>query len=126
MQPVTKAELLQVLDDIRTSVAADDSFEGFLNYLMPYDNNDEIIEGADFVLEARYRVGNSAGQGGMRMIGVEMHTGDHASETDSVRQQVAYAIRDAYKRTPKPHGSNDEVEWWFHAADAVLAVADAR
>jgi hypothetical protein len=68
-EPMTKAQLLEVIDDIRMRVEAGDSYEGFLNYLMPYDDDDEIIEDADFVVEARYRVGNLQGQGGMRMVG---------------------------------------------------------
>jgi hypothetical protein len=62
--PMTKDELLAVLDDMRERVAAGDSFEGFLNYLIP-DEPDK----AEFAVEARYRVGNLDGQGGMRMIG---------------------------------------------------------
>jgi hypothetical protein len=68
-EPMTKAQLLEVIDDIRMRVEAGDSYEGFLNYLMPYDDDDEIIEDAVFVVEARYRVGNLQGQGGMRMVG---------------------------------------------------------
>jgi hypothetical protein len=68
-EPMTKAQLLEVIDDIRMRVEAGDSYEGFLNYLMPYDDDMEIIDGADFVVEARYRVGNLQGQGGMRMVG---------------------------------------------------------
>jgi len=66
MRPVfvTKDELLAIIDDIRARVRHDDSFEGFLNYLMPEENDDP----SGFRVEARYRIGNSMGQGGMRMI----------------------------------------------------------
>lgn len=65
MKPVgmTQEQLLTVLDDIRARVADGDSFEGHITYAMP----DE--PGADFSVQAAYRIGNSAGQGGMRTIG---------------------------------------------------------
>jgi hypothetical protein len=67
--PKTTAELLGVLDDVRARVAAGDSFEGSLEYLMPYDEEGVLVEGADFMVRAAYRVGNSQGQGGMRLVG---------------------------------------------------------
>jgi len=93
--PCSRETLLAVLDDIRAHVAAGDSFEGSLEYLMPYPEpcpvcNTRVIEGGepdpdckvcggkgeidhpadvDFLLRAAYRVGNLQGQGGMRMIG---------------------------------------------------------
>jgi hypothetical protein len=67
--PVTRDELLDIIDDIRRRVSAGDSYEGSFEYLMPFDNDMEPIEGADFVVTAAYRVGNLQGQGGMRMIG---------------------------------------------------------
>lgn len=65
--PTTKDELLAIIDDVRARVAAGDSYEGFLNYLMPEENDD--WEKVDFRVHARYRVGNLEGQGGMRVIG---------------------------------------------------------
>ena len=70
MQPMTRHELLALLDDIRARVEAGDSYEGFLNYLMPDDEPGP--PDVEFMVEARYRVGNLQGQGGMRMIGVTM------------------------------------------------------
>lgn len=68
--PMTKETLLALLDDIRAHVDAGDSMEGSLEYLMPWDEEkNEIIEGADFVVRAAYRIGNLQGQGGMRLIG---------------------------------------------------------
>ena len=64
---MSKTELLQVLDDIRYHVQVDDSFEGFLNYLIP--DQDDLSDTVEFMVEARYRIGNSAGQGGMRIFG---------------------------------------------------------
>lgn len=72
MKPMTKEQFLLVLDDIRARVCQGDSFEGFLNYLMPQpeDGPDAYAR-----VEARYRIGNSDGQGGMRMIGIHMDGG---------------------------------------------------
>ena len=67
--PMTTEVLLNILDDIRARVAAGDSFEGSIEYLMPYDEDMELVEGADFMVHAAYRIGNSLGQGGMRLIG---------------------------------------------------------
>jgi hypothetical protein len=65
--PVTKEQLLSIIDDIRTRVAKGDSWEGNLNWMMPKPEHDPDIVA---VVEARYRIGNSDGsQGGMRVIG---------------------------------------------------------
>lgn len=66
MQPkyLTRSELLEVVDDMRQRIEVGDSFEGFLNYLMPEEGDDP----GGFRVEARYRVGNLQGQGGMRMV----------------------------------------------------------
>jgi len=72
-EPVSKETLLAVLDDIRAHVEASDSFEGYLEYSLPW--SEEIGdpatdgEGVDFRVKAGYRIGNSQGQGGFRMIG---------------------------------------------------------
>lgn len=72
-EPMTKQTLLTLLDDIRAHVEADDSFEGFIEYLMPWSEEigDPVTDGDDvaFRVRASYRIGNSNGQGGMRMIG---------------------------------------------------------
>ena len=67
MRPIymSKDTLLAVLDDIRAHVEANDSFEGFVQYLLPEEDDDPD----GFRVEARWRVGNSKGQGGMRIIG---------------------------------------------------------
>lgn len=62
---LTKGQLLAILEDIRTVVANDDSFEGSFSYEFPDD--DDPPNG--FRVRASYRTGNSMGQGGMRMIG---------------------------------------------------------
>jgi hypothetical protein len=78
--PVSRDGLLATLDDIRDHVARGDSFEGFLNYTMPEPDDPDDVE---FRLEARYRVGNLQGQGGMRIIGdlVEEDVDVHVSDT---------------------------------------------
>lgn len=72
--PVTHDELVKVLEDVLQRVKEWDSFEGFINYLMPITFDEELDkkyqeDGIYAILEARYRIGNSMGQGGMRMIG---------------------------------------------------------
>lgn len=75
MMPVylTKEQLLAVLEEVQALVAADDSFEGSLSYEFPWHT--EIGDSADdpdgpgFRVQASYRMGNSMGQGGIRMIG---------------------------------------------------------
>lgn len=65
--PMTSDELLEVLDDLTARVRAGDSFEGSLEYLMP---TDEVVpDGTEFMVRAAYRIGNTLGQGGMRLIG---------------------------------------------------------
>jgi hypothetical protein len=64
---VTRDQLLDVIDDMRKRVAAGDSYEGSLEYLLPDVDDGDSPDG--FRLRAAYRVGNLQGQGGMRMIG---------------------------------------------------------
>jgi len=58
--------LLHILDDIRAKVAAGDSFEGSIEYLIPEADG---APAGSFDVRASYRIGNLHGQGGMRMIG---------------------------------------------------------
>lgn len=96
--PMSRPELMAVLDDIRESVAAGDSFEGSIEYLIPVPGPcwwchgtgrasvvlggpcqvcdgsgraklTEEEEDADFLVQASYRVGNRMGQGGVRLVG---------------------------------------------------------
>jgi hypothetical protein len=63
---MSREKLVALLDDIRARVASGDSMEGSFEYLLP-----EQV-GADpdsYDVTARYRTGNAAGQGGMRVIG---------------------------------------------------------
>lgn len=64
--PMSRPELLATLEDILKRVRADDSFEGSIEYLMPTEGDDPDC---DFMVRASYRIGNSMGQGSVRMIG---------------------------------------------------------
>lgn len=68
MCPVNMSQesLLALLDDIRGRVAEGDSFEGSFQYLLPEDEN---APAHSFDVQASYRIGNTMGQGGMRMVG---------------------------------------------------------
>ena len=78
--PMSKDQFLAVLDDIRAHVAADDSWEGSLQYSIPEEPGD----GVDFDVHAGYRIGNSMGQGGFRLIAgdpIEDTTGGTPTDT---------------------------------------------
>lgn len=66
--PMTHAELTAVVKDMAAVVEAQDSFEGFIEYGMP-DPEDGAPGDTFALVKASYRVGNSMGQGGVRMIG---------------------------------------------------------
>lgn len=63
--PMSKDQLIKVIGDMLAAIAKDDSFEGSIEYLMPYENDPDC----DFMVRGVYRVGNSMGQGGVRLIG---------------------------------------------------------
>jgi hypothetical protein len=60
-------ELLAILDDMRLRVANGDSFEGSIEYLMSEPVLGAGVD-ADFAVLASYRVGNTLGQGSVRLI----------------------------------------------------------
>lgn len=62
-------QLLAYLDDIRARVASHDSFEGSIEYLMPTPDEAEGNPDCHFMVRGAWRIGNSQGQGGMRMVG---------------------------------------------------------
>lgn len=64
--PMTRDQLVQVLEDMLDVVRDGDSFEGSIEYLMP--EPEDFDKGVEFRVMAAYRVGNSMGQGGMRLI----------------------------------------------------------
>ena len=63
-----KEQLVKLLHHIADLVESGDSFEGMLEYLIP-DEEEQSTEGLTFAVRSRFRVGNSEGQGGMRIIG---------------------------------------------------------
>jgi hypothetical protein len=67
MKPVntSKEDLLAIIDNIRDLIEINDSFEGQLIYSMPGEEKAEH----PFDVYACFRIGNSRGQGGIRMIG---------------------------------------------------------
>ena len=64
--PLTLAEFLAVLDDMRGRVAAGDSWEGHIEYSMPDENDPMDVQ---FHVRGMYRIGNLEGQGGYRQVG---------------------------------------------------------
>lgn len=65
-EPMTLEEFTGLLVYVNDRVAAGDSFEGFINYLMP--NEGDPLE-VRFRVHARIRVGNLQGQGSMVVVG---------------------------------------------------------
>ena len=61
---MSKDDLINVVKDILSSIEADDSFEGSLNYSCMHP----AVNGQEFEVGATYRVGNSEGQGGMVVL----------------------------------------------------------
>lgn len=69
---LTQEQLVELLTDILNRVKAHDSFEGSIEYTMPWNKefgDPETDGGNGYRVRAAYRVGNSQGQGGMRMVG---------------------------------------------------------
>lgn len=65
-RPMTKDQLLAILDNVRHLIELEDSWEGLVNWLLPEPGDPP---GTYARVEARYRMGNSMGQGGMQIIG---------------------------------------------------------
>ncbi|MFF8829280.1 hypothetical protein [Streptomyces sp. NPDC015131] len=74
MQNMSREELLSLLDDIRDRVATGDSFEGHIRYLIAEPGSQH-----PFDVAALYRIGNSMGQGGARIIGDQTMYADGAA-----------------------------------------------
>lgn len=75
-EPMSRQQLAALLDDISARVKAGDSFEGYLNYTMPMDDWPEgqkpenwPSDDCDFWVHGAYRIGNTQGQGGLRLLG---------------------------------------------------------
>jgi hypothetical protein len=63
--PMDAETLAAVLHDMAAHVEAGDSFEGSIEYLMPAPGDPECYA----MVRASYRIGNTLGQGGVRLIG---------------------------------------------------------
>lgn len=70
MNPIimTYAALADILDDMAQRVRNGDSFEGSIEYLMPEPGTPEAEDYDNVAVVGSYRIGNSTGQGGYRMI----------------------------------------------------------
>lgn len=72
--PASKSDLLMTLNEAVGAIEQDDSFEGTITWTMPVASpeDEELADKdwrwakADFGMLARFRVGNSMGQGGIR------------------------------------------------------------
>ncbi|WP_186239577.1 hypothetical protein [Burkholderia gladioli] len=63
---MSRTDLIQLLDDTKRALLADDSFEGRINYTCMAP---EVELGDDeFEVSAAIRLGNSEGQGSVRLI----------------------------------------------------------
>jgi hypothetical protein len=63
--PMNSEMLAAVLREMAALVEAGDSFEGSIEYLMPAPGDPECYA----MVKASYRIGNTLGQGGVRIIG---------------------------------------------------------
>lgn len=80
--PSTYVEVAAILRDMAERVEAGDSFEGSIEYVMPWpDENMEPVSDAEVMVQASYRIGNSMGQGGLRLIGT-MNVRDEQQPAD--------------------------------------------
>jgi len=64
--PASQEDLENALENALEHVRMRDSWEGLIHWTMPTDESE--LEGADYGLLARYRVGNLEGQGGMHVF----------------------------------------------------------
>jgi hypothetical protein len=71
---MTQDELVWVLRDMAERVEQGDSFEGSITYEIPLEADGDRYkevgpEGTYALVRASYRIGNTMGQGGVRLIG---------------------------------------------------------
>lgn len=64
--PASTHDVTATLINAAARVAENDSWEGTITWTLPDDDEPEL-EGAEFGLMARYRIGNRDGQGGLRV-----------------------------------------------------------
>lgn len=62
---LTRDQFVDVLTDLLERVKMGDSYEGYVEYLMPEEGDDPD----GFRVKAGYRIGNLQGQGGYRHVG---------------------------------------------------------
>lgn len=74
---MTKNELLLILEDITNTVHSNDSFGGFIEFDAMDPN---IPDDKTFAVKASYRIGNSFGQGGIRMVGTIPSANDETKD----------------------------------------------
>jgi hypothetical protein len=68
MKVVTKEQLVSEVEDMLACIKSDDSYGGFMEYdTIGSEGMPELKQG-EFLLRASYRIGNSYGQGGMRIV----------------------------------------------------------
>jgi hypothetical protein len=84
--PTSYAVVADVLGNMAESVASRDSFEGSIEYLMPDvpewaqrgEPRPEGFEDVEVLMRCSYRIGNSMGQGGLRVYGSINETSEAA------------------------------------------------
>jgi len=71
--PMSQEDLVETLTDILDRVKMGDSYEGSIEYMLPWHTalGDPKNDPPDVAYRVRgaYRLGNTQGQGGMRLIG---------------------------------------------------------
>lgn len=68
--PMSKDALVELLEAVKAYVAAGDSFEGSLEYMMPDPEDHEANPDVWAMVRGSIRTGNSMGQGGISFIGL--------------------------------------------------------
>lgn len=120
--PMSQAQLCDTLRDMLEHVAASDSFEGSIEYLMPTD--EEVPEGTYALVRASYRIGNSEGQGGVRVVGEVTEDKPYIYgwfESRQVWHAQGYVITPHEDR----RDSRDRAEIYFTADDVAQAAQRA-
>lgn len=118
--PQTQEEVVATLRDMLEVVAASDSWEGSMEYLMPTD--EKVPDGTFALVRASYRVGNSMGQGGVRMVGEVVASEEPFPYGWFVAKPVwlvkGYVIT---KREPGTKDGRDRAEMYFTARNLTEA-----
>lgn len=64
--PHTRDQLIELLEYMLAAVRANDSMEGYINYVQPGGQDPPC----DFMVQAAFRIGNRMGQGSMILVGL--------------------------------------------------------